>query len=348
MGFGDRSTKWRAYKTGLLISSILIMIIAVTIGTANISVKEVVQIILKSIPYADTLIEQTWQLSREIIVLQVRLPRIVLGFLIGAGLAGAGAAFQAVFKNPMADPYIIGVSSGAALGATLAISLRLSFSFLGFSSIPLLAFIGALSTIFLVYNLARTGRKVPVQSLLLAGIAVSFFFSALVSLIIVLSNKQMSEIVFWLMGGLYARGWDHVRMAFPYITIGLVVIGYSCRELNVLLLGEEAAHHLGIDVERAKVRLLAAGSLVAAGAVSVSGIIGFVGLIIPHIVRLIVGPDHRILIPSSILIGGMFLVIADTIGRTIISPTEIPVGIITAIFGGPFFLYLLRRRKAGV
>ena len=278
------------------------------------------------------------------IIRQIRLPRVLLDALVGSGRASAGAVFLCRFKYPMADPYVIGVSSGASLGAVVAMAFGLQLRFLGLDSVPLLAFLGAVATMLLVYNLARTGGKVPVLTLLVAGVAVGSFLSALVSLFVYFADERLHQVVFWLMGGFAGATWHYVGMALPYTVIGLAMVGLHARELNVLLLGEEQAQHLGVDVERVKKILLAAGSLLTATAVSTAGPIGFVGRIAPHMVRMIIGPDHRSLLPAVALLGAAFLVAADTIARTIISPTELPVGLITALCGGPFFIYLLKRK----
>jgi len=275
----------------------------------------------------------------------MRLPRVVIVAMVGAGLALAGATFQGLFRNPMADPYVIGVSSGASLGAVCSMLFQSVLNIPLHYGIPVFAFSFAIITILLVYNLARVGGKVPVMTLLLAGMAVSALLSALVSLCMFFSGDQLHKIVFWMMGGFSGRGWNYVFMFLPYAVLGAMVICIYARELNALLLGEEPAQHLGIEVEKVKRRLLIAASLLTGACVSVSGMIGFVGLIIPHIVRILFGPDHRTLLPAVALIGASFLLIADIIARLIIAPAELPVGIITALIGGPFFIYLLRRQK---
>jgi len=242
----------------------------------------------------------------------------------------------------MADPFIIGISAGAAFGASAAIFFGIR---LGIYGIPILAFLGGVGAAFLVYKIARKDGTVPVETLLLSGIAVAAFLSALTSLLMYLAGEDLYQIVFWLMGGLWARNWDHVMIATLPIILGIMGIYVFSRDLNAMVLGEETAMHLGIEVESVKKILLFLASMITGIAVSVSGIIGFVGLIIPHIVRILVGPDHRILLPSSALIGGIFLIWADSLARTMISPTELPVGIITALFGAPFFIYLLISRK---
>ncbi len=342
----------------LAIVLIIISIFVTTLGPADIGFFQAGRIMLSGIPLIGGLAgEADWPSTYETIIFRIRMPRIILGMLVGAGLAVSGAAFQGLFKNPMADPYIIGISSGASLGATVAIVFSLTFTvgirifsynIFDITAISIMAFLGALLTVYVVYNLARVGGKIPVATLLLSGIAVGSFLSALVSFMMVVSRENLHEIVFWIMGSLSNKSWDHVRMAVFWIVTGSSVLLVFARDLNVMLLGEEKAQYLGINVEIVKKILLVAASLVVASAVSVSGIIGFVGLIIPHTVRLIVGPDHKILLPASAIFGSIFLIICDTIARTAIAPTEIPVGIVTSLFGGPFFIYLLRKRRKDV
>jgi ABC-type Fe3+-siderophore transport system, permease component len=278
------------------------------------------------------------------IILDIRLSRIFLAGLVGISLAVAGTTMQGVFKNPMADPYIIGISSGASVGAAVSIFLDIKFDF----SLPILAFLGALLAVFLVYDISRVGGKVKVETLLLSGIAMGAFLSAITSFLICMTGKQLHFLVFWLMGGLYLASWKVVATAFPPILLGTVGIFFFSRHLNVLTLGDEPALNLGIDIDRTRKILLTLTALVAGVAVAFSGIIGFVGLIMPHIMRLLVGPNHRTLLPASALAGAIFLIWADTLARTIIAPTELPVGIITALCGAPFFIYLLRKHKGGV
>jgi iron complex transport system permease protein len=287
----------------------------------------------------------------------VRLPRVLLGLLVGATLAMAGVAAQAIFKNPMADPYILGVSSGASVGAATAIvlglgsigmSIPLGILSIRFGAIQLGALGGGLLATFLVFSIARKGNKVPVETLILSGIAVSAFFSAITSFLMYISGHALSQIVYWIMGALWDSSWNSVFIMLPVTLIGSLIIFSFSRDLNMLLLGDETASNLCTNAPLIKVGMLALTAMIAAAAVSVSGIIGFVGLFVPHIMRLIVGPDHRILVPSSILMGAMFLTAADTFSRMIIQPTEIPVGIITALVGAPFFVYLLMRKKKSV
>lgn len=279
------------------------------------------------------------------ILLQLRFPRVLLAAAVGASLAVAGVTFQALFRNPMADPYVIGVSSGASLGAVIAMLSGQTLHFMGFSAVPLFAFAGGLSTILIVYYMARIGKSVPVMTLLLSGIAVSAFLSALVSLLIYFAGDKLHGVIFWLMGGFGGATWSKVQVMLPYTIVGFCLIYMFSRELNAMLMGEETASHLGVEVEKVKIILLIGASLLVAAAVSTSGIIGFVGLVVPHFIRLLTGPDHRFLLPAATVLGATLLVAADNLARIIIVPQELPVGIITALLGAPLFIYLLRKRK---
>ena len=282
--------------------------------------------------------------STAVILFELRIPRVLLAVLVGSALAAAGALFQALFRNPMADPAIIGVSSGAALGSIVAILLG-GGVLLGGLAVPVAGFGGALAVALVVYRLGRFGSAVQVGTLLLAGIAVAAVLSAVISLIMAFSGEQVRSIYFWLLGGLAGRGWDSLAAAAPFVGIGLVLTMFGVRDLNAMALGEERAGQLGVEVERFKRRTLATGALLAAAAVSVAGVIGFVGLMTPHILRLVLGADHRSLLPAVVLGGAAFMVLADLAARTMLAPEEIPVGALTALLGGPFFLYLLRRER---
>ncbi len=320
-------------------------IVAISLGAVRIPISEIVAIFLSRIPFLGLLFSGGSSKAYEIIIMQIRLPRVVLSILVGAALATAGVILQGLFKNPMADPYIVGVSSGAALGATISIILFKGPGLLAMYAIPLLAFAGAISATLVVYHLAKTAGRVPISSLLLSGIAVGSFLTAIMSFLMATTTRDLHSVIFWLMGGFSARNWNHVNMALPFFMIGLPAALIFSRELNIMLLGEEKAYHLGIEVETIKRLLLIVASMMAASAVAVSGLIGFVGLMIPHIIRLIIGPDHRLVIPAAALAGSIFLVFADTVARSLLAPTEIPVGIITAFFGAPFFVYLLRLKR---
>lgn len=323
-----------------------IIIIASSMGAATITPRDALRIIMSVFPYFNSFID-LYQISDSAvsIILYIRLPRIFLAFLVGYGLSVVGSAMQGVLKNPMADPFIIGTSSGAALGAAVAIVLKLNQSFLGFGAVSGMAFLGALLSTGIVYQLARTGSRVPVTTLLLAGIATGQFFSAILSFVMVMASQDISSIVYWTMGSFSARGWHHVMLIIIPVLFGSGVLMVYARDLNLLLIGEETAHNTGVEVEKVKTVVLFVSTLMTAFVVSVSGIIGFVGLIIPHITRIWVGPDHKTLIPACGILGGAFLVVADTFSRTIIAPTELPVGILTALAGAPFFVYLLKKAR---
>ncbi|RQD69662.1 MAG: iron ABC transporter permease [Tindallia sp. MSAO_Bac2] len=324
----------------------VVMIFASSTGAANISAGDAFKIIASSIPYIRELIDVSHISDSAIsIILFVRLPRIILAFLVGYGLSVVGSSMQGMLKNPMADPFIIGTSSGAALGAALAIVLNLNQTFLGFGAVSGMAFLGALLSTSIVYQLARTGSRVPVTTLLLAGIATGQFFSAILSFVMVIASRDVSSIIYWTMGSFSARGWNHVLLVIIPMVLGSGLLMIHARDLNLLLIGEETAQNTGVEVEKVKIVILIVSTLMTAFAVSVSGIIGFVGLIIPHITRMVVGPDHRVLIPACGIMGGIFLVMTDTFSRTVIAPTELPVGVLTALAGAPFFIYLLRKAK---
>ena len=323
----------------LVIALPVAMIAGVALGAVPVAPAEVVAAIGRALGgvsggLADTLI------------VQVRLPRVILAALVGASLAGAGALYQALFRNPLADPYILGVSSGAGLGAMAAFVLTAGATALRFGAVPIAAFTGALLTMLLVVRLASSRGRLEATSLLLAGVAISYTLSALTSFLMVYARQQMAVIVYWMMGGLSAASWQYVAMITPMFVLGIIVPLLSTRELNLMLLGDERAGHLGLSVERFKLVMLAAASLLTAAAVAVSGLIGFVGLMVPHMVRLVLGPDHRSLLPASLLAGATVLVLADLAARTVLAPVEIPVGIVTAVLGGPFFVMLLVKGRA--
>ncbi|WP_077369967.1 FecCD family ABC transporter permease [Anaerosalibacter sp. Marseille-P3206] len=346
MGFKKVNTKYNTSIFILFICLFFFIVLFSTMGTANIKIIDTLKIIASKMPFIGKKVDvSNISDSYKTIIINIRLPRVLLGVIVGASLASAGAAFQGMFKNPMADPYVIGISSGAALGASIAIILGMRSTIFGLSPVSVFAFIGSLLTVFTVYYISKVKNRVPVTTLLLSGIAIGQFLTAIMSFLMVIYTKDMEKIIFWTLGSLAGKGWEPlIRISLPTI-ITIIVLNFFARDLNVILTGEESARSLGVNVERIKIYILLLSSFMTSMVVSVSGIIGFVGLIIPHIVRLIVGPDHRILLPSSALVGGIFMIFADTIARTIISPIEVPVGIITALFGGPFFIYLLRKKK---
>ncbi len=318
--------------------------VAAAVGSVRVPIGDVVKICWNAVSPFN--VDATWRPADETIILQVRLPRVLGGALVGAGLATAGVIFQGLLRNPMADPYIIGTSAGAALGATVAMLLPLSMSFLGFGMVPLLAFAGALATVFLVYRLARVSGRTPVVSMLLAGFVVSAMLTALMYLIITMSDQlyeKFRSVYGFLLGGISVGGWGEIAVIAPIIVAGIVLTRLWAFRLNAFALGEEGAAHVGVDVERSKTVFLVLGSVLTAAAVCIGGLIGFVGLVVPHALRLVLGPDHRLLVPSAAIAGGAFLVVADLLARTLSSPRDIQVGIITALIGAPIFIYLLRR-----
>ncbi len=286
--------------------------------------------------------------TEQLVIEQIRLPRIIVGASVGAALGVAGATMQGIFRNPMADPGIIGVSAGGAVGAVVAIATGMAGIF--FLAVPTCAFVGAIAASFLVYGIAAVGGRFSMATLLLAGVAVNAFLSAVVSAIIILlpDNGALREILFWLTGGLDSRSWEHVRISAPLILGAAAVIVLMARDLNLLMLGDDEAHSMGVRVGLARPLLLAAAALATGAAVAVSGTIAFVGLVTPHVLRLVLGPDHRVLIPLSAAGGAVFVIVADTVARTIVQPAEFRVGILTAFVGAPFFIFLLIKNKRQV
>jgi len=284
--------------------------------------------------------------SREqaVIFLDLRLARAVLAFLVGASLALSGAILQGYFQNPMADPFVVGVSSGASLGAVLALSLGFTVTVPGFSGPGLLAFLSGLGIVSLVYLLSLRKGMFKIETLLLTGIAAGALASALTSFFLFMRSDSFDQAVFWLLGSFQLAGWKQAAAVAPYSVLGLAVSAWLARDMNLLAMGDEAAQALGCPVRRVRMAFLAVASLLAALAVSVSGIIGFVGLVAPHWVRLIIGPDHRRLFPYAALAGGTFLLYSDLLAR-ILLPAELPIGVITAAVGAPFFLYLLHQKR---
>lgn len=327
----------------------VVVVVSAALGPVRVDPLTVSKAILNLAGFGPYAVSETHQT----IVAELRLPRIALAATVGFALAAAGTVMQGFFRNPLADPSIVGVSSGAAVGAVAAIAfpglvraLDAVFpAFVSAESVHVPAFVGAVVTAFLVYAIATEGGRTPVATLLLAGVAVQSFLGAVISYMLVHSGESLREAVVWMMGHLHRSDWGDVGFALPVALVGVLVLGAYAREMNVLLLGEEDAHHLGVNVERTRFLLLAVASVVTAAGVAVAGIIGFVGLVVPHVMRLLVGPDHRILLPTSALAGASFLVGADTLARAGPGATEVPVGIVTAAVGAPFFLYLLANRE---
>lgn len=286
--------------------------------------------------------------THQIIIWKMNFPRAVMAILVGAGLGIAGAVMQAVFRNPMASPYILGLSSGASLGAAVGLTFTVAWM-PQMLLVPLLAFISCMATLFLVYYISNVGGRVPTETLLLAGIAVGALLSALVSLLTYLAGEQMQGIVYWTMGNLTNATWENIMVVTPLIFAGSLIMVSSSRDLNAMMLGDAHALDLGVEVKKVRLQLLIASALVTAAAVSFVGVIGFVGLVVPHILRILMGPDNRALLPASIVGGAAFLMMCDYISRVIAPNIGIlPIGIITALIGAPYFVYLLRRRRSEV
>lgn len=313
---------------------LLALILSLAIGSVFISPKEIWQVILGH--GSDTFTSILWK---------IRLPRTILIALTGAALGGSGATYQGLFRNPLADPFLIGVASGAGLGAVIAMSIKWPYSFWGLMAIPMSAFIAALLTVFIVYSLARVGNTIPTTNLILAGVAFSSFATSLTSFLMLRSTGEVRRALGWLLGGASQSGWTAILAIMPYLLIGIGILVFSGHALNLLQFGDEQAQQLGLNVTRTKRILLTASSLATAAAVAFSGIIGFIGLIVPHLIRLWFGPDYRRLLPLSILGGATALLVCDVVSRVIIAPQEIPVGIITALVGAPFFLWVLKNAK---
>ena len=291
------------------------------------------------------LINGTQDKTTNLIIWQLRAPRIVLGALTGAALSTVGGAFQGILRNPLADPYILGVSAGAALGACIGIAFQYITGYAFASYLPLFAFLGAMLSLYLVYKSSKISYSANSTGLLLAGVAITFLFSALITVLLALSRRELHSMIFWLMGDLSAANWKKISIILLPVIIGNAMLFFSALDLNALSLGEEEALHLGINTGKLRIRIFLIGSVIIATVVSFTGLIGFVGLIIPHIARLLVGPDHRIMLPIAAFLGAVFLILCDILARILLAPTEIPIGAITAIVGVPLFIYLLRRKN---
>lgn len=332
---------WGGGALALLFLSILV---SLSLGSAWLPLGEVWGIIWHRIPWAGSFIKPDWSESSEQIVLKVRMSRVLLAVLVGACLGIAGAGFQGVLRNPLADPYTLGVASGASVGAAFLILFGFQLV-LGMWTVPLVAFGTGVLTLLIVFYLASHEGKMQTETLILAGVVVQAFLGSLVSFMVSMSHGVINEIVFWLMGSLSMRGWEYSQALLPYLVIGTAVLWWHVRDLNLFALGERQAAHLGVNLERTKLIVLIVSTLLTAAAVSVCGVIGFVGLVVPHLVRLTVGPDYRLIVPLSAVVGGIYVLWADTIARVALSPKEIPLGVVTALLGAPFFAFLLRKRK---
>lgn len=323
---------------------VLSILLGISIGTVSVPILTIIKIISAKLFGVFSLKDIDPMYSS--IVLSIRLPRVVLSGLVGASLAIAGAAFQGLLRNPLADPYTLGVSSGASVGAVLTIFFQLTIPYIGSFTLPLLSILFSFLTIFLVLTFAsKIERSMRVETIILTGIIFSSFLGAIISLMIALTGDELRQIIGWLLGSVSMRGWEYIKIMLPFFIIGSGLLIFNAKELNAMSFGEERAHHLGVNVQKRKLLILTAGSILTGAAVAVSGTIGFVGLVIPHLSRLLWGPDHRHLLPLSIITGSGFLILADLISRTIIAPTELPIGVITALIGAPVFAIILLQRK---
>jgi iron complex transport system permease protein len=332
----------RPYLWGLLALAI-VTVINIAFGAVTIPPISLGRMLAAQIPGLSILPD--WPETYATILFRIRLPHAILIILTGAALASSGAVYQGLFRNPLADPYLIGVASGAGLGAVLAMSLRWPQTLLGMFAVPAAAFLGAIITVAVVYNLARVGRTAPTSALILAGVAVSAFAASLTSLLMLRSNEELRRAISWLLGGGTMNGWLPVFALLPYLTIGIGMILLSGYTLNVLQFGDEQAQQLGLAVERRKLLLVIAASLTTGAAVAFTGVIGFIGLIVPHVVRFIWGVDYRRILPLSLVGGAIALLLADVLARVLVSPEVLPLGIMTALAGGPFFLWIMRRSR---
>ncbi len=343
--------RWRAGALPLLALLLALAIVfAGAVGSVPIPPAQTAAILLDQVQLFQLHLfhfQQTWPLTDQVILLDLRLPRVAGAALVGAGLAIAGTLLQGLLRNPLADPLLLGTSSGAALGASISFVVPALFtsSWLGFGLIPVMAFGGALLAVALVYLLASRGGRTPVVTLLLAGVAVSAVLTAAQTLIITRSERlglQISSLYLWLAGGVAVLNWLQVWIILLIVVFGFLAALYLAPTLDVFALGEDMAAHLGLSVERRKLAIVVVAALLVAAAVSISGLVGFVGLVAPHVCRILLGPRHRLLIPAAGLAGAIFVVVADLLARTLAAPSEIPLGVVTALVGGPFFLWLLR------
>ena len=342
---GDRTAIARLTLAVLVVLSVVALALSITTGASDASAVGVIGALLSGAE--DTALS----LRDRIIVFDIRMPRALLGFLIGAALAMSGAVMQGLFRNPLADPGLVGISSGAALGAVLMIVLGSALPAgvmltLGPYALPVAAFVGGLLTTLLLYRIATRGGQTSVATMLLAGIAIAALAGAVTGILIYMADdKQLRDITFWGLGSLSGMTWIKLFAAGPIILVALLVVPFLSRGLNAITLGEAAAFHMGVKVQRLKYIAIVAVAGAVGASVAVSGGIGFVGIVVPHLLRIVIGPDHRYLLPASALLGGVLLLGADMLARIIVAPAELPIGIITALAGAPFFLWVLLRNR---
>jgi iron complex transport system permease protein len=325
-----------------LVGLVVVLLAGVGFGSVAVAPGDTLGILAHRLLGLD--VAQTWPATAETIVWDLRLPRVFEAMIVGLGLSVAGATFQGLLRNPLADPYVLGTASGAALGAAIAVLVPVRIVILEFGLLQGLAFLGALGAVVAVYRLARVGGGAPMTSLLLTGYALGSLLAAGLAMAMYLSGAALREIFAYLLGSFESASWGRLAGVVPTVLVASAVILLRARSLNGLLLGEEAAHHLGVDVRRERALLLGLATLITAACVAVSGLIGFVGLVVPHVVRLVVGPNARVVLPLSALVGASLMVLADVVARVL---GEVPVGVVTAVIGAPFFLFLLRRTQRG-
>ena len=326
--------------------ALAVSVLSLHFGAQPIAYAEILRALMGSVANGQSEADGSTADVIRTILLQIRLPRVLLGFLVGSSLAVVGVVLQALLRNPLADPYVLGVSSGAALGAAVGVLCGVGATVLAEAALPACGFAGGILALLIIYRMATSSERLPIHSLLLTGVILNAIFSALIMFITsILDPNRSYGMMAWLMGTLTSPTYSGLIGVAVYLSISLLLLFKQMRVLNLLALGEDTARSLGIDTERVKRTIFVLTALVTGAVVSVSGMIGFIGMVVPHAVRLAIGADHRLLLPASALVGGTFLLGADTIARTLIAPTEIPVGIITALVGGPFFVYLLLWRK---
>ncbi|MBF4480769.1 iron ABC transporter permease [Rhodococcus rhodochrous] len=327
--------------TGAVLALFAAMLVGILVGPAGLTPGGVLLDIADRLPLVD--VDSGLSTRQQAILWNIRMPRVVLGVLVGAMLAIAGAAYQGVFRNPLADPYLLGVSSGAGLGATLAIVVG---GAAGFAGVPIAAFAGGLLAVGATYSLGRTvGGSRSEVVIILAGVAVAAFANAIQTFFMQLHDDTLRQVYSWMLGRLSTDGWSDVVVVLPYVVVTVAIIALHRRTLDVMAVGDVEAASLGINPARVRLLLVCVATLGTAAVVSASGLIGFVGIVVPHAVRLLVGPGHRLLLPLSLLVGASFLVLADVLARTVMSPAELPIGVVTAAIGAPFFLVVLRRSR---
>lgn len=336
--------RWATIIGGLAVASLVVCVLCLQFGATKIDMRTVMTVLSRW--WGNGVPDTAGIDTSAVIMFHIRLPRVLTGFLVGGGLAVVGVTLQALLRNPLADPYVLGVSSGAALGVSLAMLFGIGTTLAFLPGLPLFGFIGGLLSLVVMYRLARSQGRLPIQSVLLAGVILNAMLTALIMFITsIMDPNRSAGLIAWLMGSLTVSNYSMLSLFALYVVGGASLLLQKAQTMNILTFGEETARSLGVDTERVKKRLFFLAALLTGAVVSVSGMIGFVGMIVPHAVRMLVGSDHRVLLPASIFAGGMFLVAADTVARTVLAPTEIPVGIVTALIGGPMFLYLLLWRK---